>query len=165
MTKTAAVLATKPHDEAPKSGLDPAVRKEISNSLGEILSATYSLLVKTHVHHWNVVGPLFHPLHIMLEEQYGALFEATDLYAERIRALGFLAPIPKVSVKQETQGMNAEQIVEDLIGDHETCVRAMRDTAIKAEDKQDIVSHDMLVARMAWHEKTIWMLRAIVTNP
>jgi len=165
MTKTAAILATKPHAEAPKSGLDASVRKEISNNLGEILNATYSLLVKTHVHHWNVVGPLFHPLHIMLEEQYGALFEASDLYAERIRALGFLAPIPNVSVKQETQGMSAEQIVDDLIVDHETCVRTMRETAIKAEDMEDIVTHDMLVAQMAWHEKTIWMLRAIVTRP
>jgi starvation-inducible DNA-binding protein len=164
MTKTAAVLATRPHDEAPKSGLDDAARKEISSRLGEILSASYSLVVKTHVHHWNVVGPLFQPLHIMLEEQYGALFAATDLYAERIRALGFLAPIPKIAVKTEAQSMSAQQIVEDLIADHEACVRNMRETAVKAEDLEDIVTHDLLVAQMAWHEKTIWMLRAIVTE-
>jgi len=164
MPKTATVLATKPHAEAPNSGLAAATREEISNRLGDILSATYSLLLKTHVHHWNVVGPLFHPLHIMLEEQYGALFQATDLYAERIRALGFLAPIPKVEVNADVRGMSAEQIVADLIADHESNVRTMRETSIKAEDMKDIVTHDLLVAQMAWHEKTIWMLRAIVTT-
>ena len=164
MKSTAEVLATKPHAEAPKSGLADATRKEIATRLGEILSASYSLVVKTHVHHWNVVGPLFQPLHVLLEQQYGVLFAATDLYAERIRALGFLAPIPKVSVKADAQGMTAEQMVEDLIADHEASVRAMRATAVKAEDMDDVVTHDLLVAQMAWHEKTIWMLRAIVTR-
>lgn len=164
MKSSVEVLATKPHAEMPKSGLADATRKEISTRLGDILSAGYSLVVKTHVHHWNVVGPLFQPLHVLLEEQYGVLFAATDLYAERIRALGFLAPIPKISVKAEAQAMTAEQIVEDLIADHEACVRAMRETAVKAEDMEDIVTHDLLVAQMAWHEKTIWMLRAIVTK-
>jgi starvation-inducible DNA-binding protein len=164
MSKSAAVLETKPHIEAPQSGLDSKVRTEISASLGDVLSATYSLVVKTHVHHWNVVGPLFQPLHTMLEEQYGELFESTDLFAERIRALGFLAPIPKVVVEPEAQSMSAEEIVEDLIADHEASVRKMRGLAIKAEDLADIVTHDLLVARMNWHEKTIWMLRAIVTT-
>lgn len=164
MTKTAAVLATKPHAVSPNSGLSAETRKAISTSLGEILSATYSLVVKTHVHHWNVVGPLFQPLHVMLEAQYDALFDATDLYAERIRALGFLTPIPKVAVKPEAQDMTAEQIVEDLLADHEACVRQMREAAIAAEDKDDIVTHDLLVAQMAWHEKTIWMLRAIIAK-
>ncbi|MBB4198951.1 DNA starvation/stationary phase protection protein [Rhodoblastus sphagnicola] len=164
MNKTATVLASKPHAETPKSGLETSTRKEISDALGDILSAAYSLLLKTHVHHWNVVGPLFHPLHIMLEDQYKALFEAVDVYAERIRALGFLTPIPKVAIKPDAQAMSGEAIVFDLIADHEACVRDMREIAIKAEDKKDIVTHDMLVARMDWHEKTIWMLRAIVTK-
>jgi starvation-inducible DNA-binding protein len=164
MSKTAEVLATKPRVESTQSGIDQSARQEISGKLGEILSATYSLLLKTHVHHWNVVGPLFHPLHIMLEEQYGALFESTDLFAERIRALGFLAPIPAIAVKADAKGMSAEQIVEDLIADHESAVRMMRETAIHADDREDIVTHDMLVARMTWHEKTIWMLRAVITE-
>ncbi|MBB4198933.1 hypothetical protein CCR94_15750 [Rhodoblastus sphagnicola] len=164
MKHAAAVIATKPHVESPKSGIDHATRKDISGALGDILSSAYSLLVKTHVHHWNIVGPLFQQLHTMLEEQYETLFKSTDLYAERIRALGFPAPIPHVSVEQEARTMSAEQIVDDLLGDHETCVRAMRDTAIEAEGMGDIVTHDLLVAQMAWHEKTLWMLRAVVAK-
>jgi starvation-inducible DNA-binding protein len=164
MSETVEVLATKPRVESIKSGIDANARKDVSGMLGDILSATYSLLIKTHVHHWNVVGPLFHPLHLMLEEQYGALFESTDLFAERIRALGFLARIPSITVQKGADAMSAEQIVEDLIADHEAAVRMMRQVALKADDMEDIVTHDMLVARMTWHEKTIWMLRAVVTK-
>lgn len=164
MTKTATVLAARPRAESPNSGLSEDSRKEISAALGEILSATYGLVVKTHIHHWNVVGPLFHPLHVMLEEQYDALFEATDLYAERIRALGYLAPIPKVEVKAGVEQMTAEQMIADLLADHQAAVQMMRDAAIKAEEQKDIVTHDMLVAQMAWHEKTMWMLRSVVAK-
>jgi starvation-inducible DNA-binding protein len=157
-------LGAKPRVEALHSGIDAAARKKIAESLGEILSATYSLVVKTHVHHWNVVGPLFHPLHVMLEEQYGKLFEATDLFAERIRALGFPAPVPSISVPPAAREMAAEQLVEDLIADHEAAVRTMRQAALNADELKDIVTHDMLVARMEWHEKTIWMLRATIAK-
>ena len=158
------VLGAKPRVESMQSGIDPAARAKIADSLGEILSATYSLTVKTHVHHWNVVGPLFHSLHEMLEEQYGELFEATDLFAERIRALGFPTPVPAISVQPDAREMGAEEIVEDLIADHETAVRVMRQAALNADDQKDVVTHDMMVSRMEWHEKTLWMLRAVITK-
>ncbi|MCW2316155.1 starvation-inducible DNA-binding protein [Rhodoblastus acidophilus] len=158
------ILGAKPRVESIQSGIDPAARERIADSLGEILSATYSLLVKTHVHHWNVVGPLFHSLHEMLEEQYGELFQATDLFAERIRALGFSTPVPSISVQPAAREMVAEEIVQDLIADHEATVRTMRQAALTAEDQKDIVTHDMLVGRMEWHEKIIWMLRAVITK-
>jgi starvation-inducible DNA-binding protein len=158
------VLGARPRVEQIDSGIDPAARSKIAESLGEILGSTYSLVVKTHVHHWNVVGPLFHSLHEMLEEQYTELFEATDLFAERIRALGFPAPVPAISVPAAAREMVAEEIVDDLIGDHEAIVRTMRQAALSAEDQKDIVTNDMLVGRMQLHEKTIWMLRAVVTK-
>jgi starvation-inducible DNA-binding protein len=40
----------------------------------------------------------------------------------------------------------------------------MREVALAADSKEDIVTHDMLVARMEWHEKTMWMLRAVITK-
>lgn len=164
MSETFEILATSPRVESVQSGIEDEAREEIAVRLGDILSTTYSLLIKTHVHHWNVVGPLFHPLHVMLEEQYEALFEATDLYAERIRALGFPAPIPTISVAPGVRTMSAEEIVVDLVADHAAAVRAMREVALKADSLEDIVTHDMLVARMTWHEKTIWMLRAVITK-
>ena len=57
-----------------------------------MLADTYTLYLKTHNYHWNVTGPMFHTLHLMFETQYNELTLAVDLIAERIRALGALAP-------------------------------------------------------------------------
>ena len=64
----------------------------MSDLLSEILVSTYKLTIKSQIYHWNVVGPLFKSLHELTEEHYNALFEAADIVAERIRALGHLAP-------------------------------------------------------------------------
>ena len=39
-----------------------------------------------------MVGPDFHSLHGLFEEQYDELFSAVDELVERIRAVGHLAP-------------------------------------------------------------------------
>lgn len=57
-----------------------------------MLADTYTLYLKTHNFHWNVMGPMFQTLHLMFEQQYNELALAVDLVAERIRALGHPAP-------------------------------------------------------------------------
>lgn len=163
-----AALKAIPSKEDVKTGLDVSARKDIASELGLVLGDTYMLLVKTHVYHWNVVGPLFVPLHELTEAQYNDLFAAADVLAERIRALGHITPLSFASMAKkadlsEAQSVStAEEMVESLIADHEAIVRSMREVAIKAEKADDFVTHDMLVGRMTFHEKAIWMLRAIV---
>ena len=74
------------------TGLDSKTRTKFAGQLSEILDDTYTLLVRTHVYHWNVKGPLFEPIHKLLEAQYEKLFEATDKIAERVRQLGHKVP-------------------------------------------------------------------------
>ena len=93
MSKAQKALDTKPREENVNFGLDDKARETIAQNLSAILADTYALLVKTHIYHWNVVGPLFHSIHEMTEEQYNDLFKATDEIAERIRALGYRAPV------------------------------------------------------------------------
>lgn len=164
------VLEPKPHAEDVNIGLERKDRKEIATQLSGILADTYKLLIKTHLYHWNVVGPLFYSLHKMTEEQYEALFKATDTIAERIRAIGFLAPVSNVSGLVDTteelsdEMPSARQMVENLVSDHEEALRKMRETAVMAEEKEDIVTHDMLIAQMSFHSEAAWMLRSIVTE-
>ena len=93
MSKAQKALDPKPREENVNFGLDDKARETIAQNLSAILADTYALLVKTHIYHWNVVGPLFHSIHEMTEEQYNDLFKATDEIAERIRALGYRAPV------------------------------------------------------------------------
>jgi starvation-inducible DNA-binding protein len=169
MSNAAEVLETKPRDEAVNTGLKAADRKKIARSLSLILADTYALTVKTHIYHWNVVGPLFHSIHEMTEEQYNDLFQATDEIAERVRALGYRAPVTgnrggEIVVELGVESKSAHDMVADLIKDHESAIRKMREAAEEAEEAGDFVSHDMLVGRMTVHEKTVWMLRAVVSE-
>lgn len=151
-------------------GLEAGYRADISKDLSSILAATYRLTIKSHIYHWNVVGPVFKSLHELLEEHYNALFGAVDVIAERIRALGHLAPVKldktesfapdHASVDHKT----AQDMVADLIADHEEAVRAMRKAATKAGDNDDVVTEDMLTARLGFHEKALWMLRAVIAS-
>ena len=74
------------------TGLPDGARREIAEHLSHMLADTYTLYLKTHGYHWNVSGPMFRSLHLMFEEQYMDLRDAADLIAERMLALGHLAP-------------------------------------------------------------------------
>jgi starvation-inducible DNA-binding protein len=162
------VLDVKSHIENPDLGIDD--RKRLADSLAKIVADTYVLLVKTQGYHWNVVGPLFVSLHKLTEEQYEDLFEAGDELAERIRALGYPAPcslhdmIKDSRVAEATGNPTAEEMVENLVADHETVVRHLREITDLAEELHDQGTADMLTDRMKSHEKAIWMLRAIVAR-
>ena len=162
------VLDVKSHIEDPDLGIDD--RKRLADSLAKIVADTYVLLVKTQGYHWNVVGQLFVSLHKLTEEQYEDLFEAGDELAERIRALGYPAPcslhdmIKDSRVAEARGNPTAEEMVENLVADHETVVRHLREITDLAEELHDQGTADMLTDRMKSHEKAIWMLRAIVAR-
>lgn len=165
MTNVSNVLQSKPKTEALATGIDEAARAEIAASLQSILNGTYRLLVKTQIHHWNVVGPLFRPIHLLTESQYEELFAAVDVLAERIRALGHPTEAPVIGTeKAKVVQMSAEELIADLVADHEALCREIRETAAQAEDSDDIVTNDMLVARLTFHEKAVWMLRAVIAG-
>ena len=73
-------------------GLSDFQRETMAKAVTAVLADTYALYFKTHVYHWTVTGPRFHDLHALFELQYNELWAATDVIAERIRALGVVAP-------------------------------------------------------------------------
>jgi starvation-inducible DNA-binding protein len=166
MTTVSPILKAEPKPEDVKTGISAEYQKDMSERLSTILADSYKLMIKNHVYHWNVVGPLFKPLHELTEEHYEDLFEAIDVIAERIRALGSTAPFnmedaakfaPK---KSNLECTTAIEMVEDLIKEHEDICRSMRDAADMAGDNRDLVTEDMLTARLTFHEQAVWMLRA-----
>lgn len=150
-------------------GLDENARKSVAEALNATLADTYALYMKTHAYHWNVTGPQFHTLHVMFEEQYREMWAALDEIAERVRALGVFAP---TSGKQfadlasiesaDTSPPAATTMVERLLSDHETLIKRAREGLSTAEEAGDAASADLLTVRIQTHEKTAWMLRAMV---
>jgi starvation-inducible DNA-binding protein len=149
-------------------GISAKDRKRIADGLAKVLADTYTLYLKTHNFHWNVTGPMFNTLHLMFEAQYNELALAVDLVAERIRALGFPAPgsysaYAKLSSIEEADGVPAaEEMIAQLVKGHEAVVRTARGVFPAVEKASDQPTADLLTQRMQVHEKTAWMLRALL---
>ncbi len=149
-------------------GIVEADRKAIAAGLNALLADTYTLYLKTHAFHWNVTGPMFQTLHLMFETQYNELWLATDLIAERIRALGVSVKatseaFAKLSSIPETDGVpEATDMIRELVKGHETAARTARSLYPRAEKGGDESSVDLLTQRLQIHEKTAWMLRSLL---
>lgn len=153
-----------------KTGLSSDIRAQLAEYLSKALAESMLLMIKTQVYHWNVVGPLFKSIHDLTEDHYNNLFEAVDDIAERIRALGHPAPVsysdlvPKADLFEESKMRNTHGMVEQLAQDHEKIVRNLREAASFSEENDDYATHDILVARLIFHEEAIWMLRATIAD-
>lgn len=149
-------------------GISEGARKEIAQGLSRLLADTYTLYLQTHNFHWNVTGPMFQTLHLMFEQQYNELALAVDLIAERIRALGFPAPgtyaefVELASIKELRGTPPADEMIRTLVKGQEAVVRTARSVFPVVEKASDEPTADLLTQRMQIHEKTAWMLRALL---
>ncbi len=150
-----------------KLGIADHKRINITEGLSKFLADSYMLYIKTHNYHWNVEGPMFNTLHVMFMDQYTELWNALDLIAERIRALGEYAPgtykefAKLTSITESDKVPKAMKMVEDLLEGHEIVTQTARHLLAEAEEAKDQVTCDLLTQRLQIHEKTAWMLRSL----
>lgn len=149
-------------------GIPEETRRETVEGLSRLLADTYALYLETHGFHWNVTGPMFQTLHTMFMTQYTELWQALDVIAERIRALGEYAPangaeLARLSrIEQATGVPDALDMVRRLVAGHEAVIRTARDVFVVAERGHDQVTADVVTQRLDVHEKTAWMLRSLL---
>ncbi len=142
----------------------------VVEGLNLVLADSYALMALTHLAHWNVEGTDFFQLHKAFQEQYEDLFEAVDEIAERVRALDAYA-IGGLNVLGRTAGMEEfkspmpqRDYVAALIVAHEKVIDdavVVRDNAGVANDLQ---TQDLMIKRLEFHEKTVWMLKSYLKN-
>ncbi|MBK8021670.1 MAG: DNA starvation/stationary phase protection protein [Chloroflexi bacterium] len=151
----------------PDIALSDSARQKVCEILNRRLSDTVVLYFKSRNYHWNVTGIHFAELHEMFEEQYDQLEEAMDEIAERVRQLGGLAfgtlqEVTANATLTETPGErpSAEGMLRNLLADHESTIRALRQDAETADKLGDMGTNDFLIGLMQDHEKIAWFLRA-----
>ena len=138
----------------------------VIDGLSLLLADTYILYLKTQNFHWNVTGPHFPELHKLFEEQYKQLADAIDEIAERIRALKAPAPASftqfqkLTSLEEADNVLDAEEMLGELLGDHEIIAKNINNLFEVMHDCQDEVTLDLLIERKTDHDKTAWMLRS-----
>jgi starvation-inducible DNA-binding protein len=149
-------------------GISDDDRAAIAHRLACLQSDTFTLYLMTHNFHWNVTGPQFNTLHLMFMEQYTELWNAIDPIAERIRALGYNAPgtyaqFAKMATVQTTDSIpHATEMVRMLVKGHEAVAKTARSLFPVADEANDQPTADLVTQRMDIHEKTAWMLRAML---
>ena len=154
--------------------------------LDRLLADTAILSFQALSMHWNYSGPEFLAYHTFFEKRYQRLVRAIDRVAERIRALGALAPAgfsewmelsdlediplaafermpakPSINPPSETVSaislyLEAEELVRDYL---------MRTALPRIQELDDPVTQDILVSRLNDHEKTIWIINSLLGRP
>jgi starvation-inducible DNA-binding protein len=151
-------------------GISGRDRQEIAEGLSRLLADSYTLYLMTHNFHWNVTGPQFNSLHLMFMGQYTEQWNALDVIAERIRALGHPAPgtyrqFVKLASIREVEGVpGADDMIRHLVAAQEATARTARKLFAVVDKASDQPTADLLTQRLDVHEKTAWMLRSLLEN-
>ncbi|MEN3109807.1 Dps family protein [Uliginosibacterium paludis] len=149
-------------------GISEKDRVAIAAGLSGLLADSFTLYLMTHNFHWNVTGPMFNSLHTMFMAQYTEQWNALDIIAERIRALGVKAPgsyaeYEKLTTIPPVKGEpKAMEMVALLVAAQEATARTARGLLELADKANDQPTMDLLTQRLDLHEKTAWMLRVLL---
>jgi len=149
-------------------GISGGERTKIVKGLSAVLADSYTLYLMTHNFHWNVTGPMFNTLHLMFMGQYTEQWNALDIIAERIRALGHPAPgtykefVKLASIKEVDGVPKANEMIRLLVEAQEATARTARDLFPLVDKANDQPTADVLTQRLDVHEKTAWMLRSLL---
>ena len=138
------------------------VGEELQATLHELLDL--SLIGKQL--HWAVVGPLFRPLHLLLDELVDSWRELSDTVAERAVALGF---VPDGQAKAVAAGSQLAAVAPTALEDHlvvRELTHRIAEVSEQVRDRMDrlggadLVSQDVLIEVVRKLEEQQWMLRA-----
>ena len=139
---------------------------KIAHQLAKVLAETYSLYLKTHGYHWNVRGMHFHSLHTLFSDQYNEIWVSLDEIAERIRALGVLAPMGGAAFGNLSQILDGDptadalSMLRDLKSGHETLIQTIKEAIEIAGEHEDDPTLDLMTVRLSAHQKHLWMISA-----
>ena len=147
-------------------GLSAEQLKKSSDMLSTVLSDEMTLYIKTRKFHWNVSGESFMELHKLFEHQYKEIEEIIDEVAERIGKLGSvtigtMTQFIKITRLKETPDEYPVRLkmIEELLLDHETVIKVLREDVDKCDENGDAGTTDFLTAVMKQHETIAWTLR------
>jgi starvation-inducible DNA-binding protein len=154
------------------TGLTSDQRAGVVDTLNRLLADEHVLYIKTRNYHWNVTGPRFHDLHLFLETQYEELATVIDEVAENARmfggfAAGSMKEFLKLARLKENNGEVPDEngILQDLVEDHESIIRSLRDDIDRADDEFNAVdAADFLTGVLEKHNKMAWMLRSFLAG-
>lgn len=148
----------------------PALGSHQREETGQQLQATLVELVDLSLLgkqlHWTVVGPLFRPLHLHLDEMIASWRELSDTVAERAVAIGFIPDGRSATVASDTPVHPVERgeledhvVVRELAHRLAEVVERTRERMGRLGEL-DAASQDVLIEVVRALEEQLWLLRA-----
>ena len=148
----------------------PPLSTHERNEIGEQLQATLVELIDLSLLgkqlHWCIVGPLFRPLHLQLDELVDSWRELSDTVAERAVAIGFFPDGQAATVAADSElrgvergGIEDRDVVVELTRRLAEAAERMR-TRMERVGELDAASEDILVEVVRALEEQLWMIRA-----
>jgi starvation-inducible DNA-binding protein len=140
--------------------------KEVGYELQSILVELVDLSLLGKQLHWTVVGPLFRPLHLRLDELIDAWRELADSVAERAVAIGF---IPDGQSATVAAGSPLHVVERVALGDRAVVrelTSRLTEIAERARERMDrlgeldAASQDVVSEVVRVLEEQLWMMRA-----
>ncbi|SDV49113.1 Dps family protein [Chitinasiproducens palmae] len=145
--------------------LGDEARKEIAKQLTVLLADVFALYIKTKNFHWHVSGPHFRDYHLMLEEQATAVYEITDVIAERARKLGgtTLRSTGQIAQLQRLKNNDADfvsapDMLSELRNDNQELVKYLREVHDLCDDHEDVATASLIEEWIDQAEERIWFL-------
>jgi starvation-inducible DNA-binding protein len=134
--------------------------------LNQILADSITLYQLYKKHHWQVAGPTFYQLHLLLEKHAGELLETVDLIGERIQTLGGVSIATPFDVAEATQLERPPKGEEDipamlarLVNAHSAIIKTVREAIDVTEKNKDYGTNDLLISNvLREHELQLWLV-------
>ena len=154
--------------------LSDVARRESVANLNQVLADTITLRDLYKKHHWQVAGPTFYEIHLLLDKHAGEQTELVDALAERIMKLGGLSVAMAADVAETTliprppKGREELPVqLSRLLHAHEIVLKEARAMARLAADAGDDGTNDLLVSDVIrTNETQVWFIsQHLVDSP
>jgi starvation-inducible DNA-binding protein len=135
-----------------------------------VMADTFKFYLRTHNYHWNVEGPDFSQYHLLFGEIYEEVFEALDVIAEEIRAMGSFVPgsigrFAELSrMDDEREQPDAMTMIYRLAHDNEMIKGSIQKAYHAAEAAGNHGFSNLMAERQTAHGKHGWKLKATLAR-
>lgn len=171
MTKTTGTTKTTKIPAFTIPGVPSGDAADLVELLQDRLNALNDLALTLKHIHWNVVGPNFIAVHLMLDPQVDAVRLMVDTTAERIATLGGSPQGTPGALVRERSWDDYSIGRDDAVAHlgaldvvYAGVIKAHR-AAIEASEESDPVTQDMLIGQAAQLEQFQWFARAHLEDP
>lgn len=147
-------------------GIPDESRKQNIGILNQLVADSITIYNLYKKHHWQVTGPTFYQLHLLLDKHAGEILETIDLLAERIQTLGGVTTGMPFEVAEMTRIERPPTGQEDIpamlartVAAHRVVIEGLRQGIETTDENKDYGTNDLLVSDvLRVHELQVWFI-------